>query len=379
MTYAARGGEGSMLLIDNEATASVLTMPAVVAVLEQAYEELAAGRAVCRPRIDMRFPVGDARSVYQWGSMEGGSVASGYFAIRMKSDVLTEVEYEGTRTQEKYCVEPGSFCGLVFLLSTRTGEPLALLNDGVLQHMRVGADSAIGTKHAARPDARVLGMLGSGGMARTHLEALLTVRPLERVQVYSPTRAHRERYAGEMRERHGIDVVPVDEPRDAFRGADIVTACTDAAADVIIGDWLAPGTHVTCIGGRLDAGTRDRLDVWLRLGTAPAPATDPTWRPTDEFLAYAASPGDPVWARHSHGRGRRPPEGPGGPRLVSLEDVLAGRDRVRTNDAEITFSERGNIQGAQFFAVAGHVYEQCRERGLGRELPTSWFLQDIRD
>ena len=90
--------------------------------------------------------------------------------------------------------------------------------------MRVGADSAIGTDLAAREDARVLGMLGSGGMARTHLEALLQVRPLERVQVYSPTRANREAYAAEMRERYGLEVVAVDEPRDAFRGADVVTA-----------------------------------------------------------------------------------------------------------------------------------------------------------
>ena len=368
-----------MLLIDNEATAAVLGMPAVVQVLEQAYRDLAAGEALCRPRIDMRFPIAGGDAVYQWGTMEGGSAASGYYAIRMKSDVLTEVEYGGTRTQEKHCVEPGTFCGLVFLLSTRTGEPLAILNDGVLQHMRVGADSAIGTKFAAREDARVLGMLGSGGMARSHLESLLTVRPLERVQVYSPTRANREAYAGEMRERHGIDVVAVDEAREAFRGADIVSGCTDAAADVIVGDWLEPGTHVTCIGGGVDARARARFDVWLRLGTAPAPVNDPAWRPTDEYLAYVARPDDPVWTRHRHGRVRRPPEGEGAPRLVRFEDVLTGVDKGRTSDAEITFSERGNIQGAQFFAVAGHVYEQCRERGLGRELPTAWFLQDIRD
>ena len=62
-----------------------------------------------------------------------------------------------------------------------------------------------------------------------------------------------------------------------------------------------------------------------------------------------------------------------------MGDVLTGADKARTSDTQITFSERGNIQGAQFFAVAGHVYEQCRERGLGRELPTAWFLQDIRD
>lgn len=368
-----------MLLIDNATTAAVLEMPAVVEVLEQAYRDLAAGEAICRPRIDMRFPVPGGDAVYQWGAMEGGSAASGYYAIRMKSDVLTEVEYGGTRTQEKHCVQPGLFCGLVFLLSTRNGEPLAILNDGVLQHMRVGADSAIGTKHAARADAAVLGMLGSGGMARSHLESLLTVRPLQRVQVYSPTRAHREAYAAEMSERHGVEVVAVDEPRAAFRGADVVAGCTDAAADVIVGDWLEPGMHVTCIGGSVDAEARQRFDVWLRLGTAPAPVNDPSWRPVDEYLAYVARPDDPVWAHHRHGRGRRPPDGPGGPRVVRFEDVLAGADRARSSDTEITFSERGNIQGAQFFAVAGHVYEQCRARGLGRELPTEWFLQDIRD
>ncbi len=367
-----------MLLIDNETTASVLAMPDVVAVLEQAYRDLAAGEAICRPRIDMRLPIDD-RAIYQWGTMEGGSAASGYYAIRMKSDVLTEVEYGGTRTQEKHCVQPGTFCGLVFLLSARTGEPLAILNDGVLQHMRVGADSAIGAKFGAREDARVLGMLGSGGMARSHLEALLTVRPLERVQVYSPTRANRDAYAAEMSERHGIEVVAVDEARDVFRGADIVSGCTDAAADVIVGDWLEPGTHVTSIGGGVDARAREAFDVWLRLGTAPAPLNDPDWRPTDEFLAYAARPSDPVWEHHRHGRVRRLPEGPRAPRVVTFEEVLTGADKARTSDTEITFSERGNIQGAQFFAVAGLIYEKCRERGLGHELPTSWFLQDIRD
>ena len=81
-----------VLLIDNAVTASVLRMPDVVAVLEETYRDLAAGEAVCRPRIDLRIPVGDGDRVYQWGSMEGGSAASGYYAIRMKSDVLTEVD-----------------------------------------------------------------------------------------------------------------------------------------------------------------------------------------------------------------------------------------------------------------------------------------------
>ncbi|HET8614127.1 MAG TPA: hypothetical protein VFL94_01285 [Actinomycetales bacterium] len=368
-----------MLLIDNDVTSQVLTMPDVVRVLEGAYRDLAAGEAVCRPRIDLRLPAGHDEAVYQWGTMEGGSTSSGYFAIRMKSDVVSEVEYGGTRVQQKYCRTPGTYCGLVLLLSIRTGEPLAILNDGVLQHMRVGADSAIGAKYAARDDAHVLALLGSGGMARSHLESMLTVRPLTQARVYSPTRAHREAFAGEMTERHGIEVVAVDEPRKAFAGADLVAGCTNAASDVVMGDWLEPGTHVTCIGGGLDARTHEVIDVWLRLGTAPASVNDPTYRPTDEYIAYRARPDDPVWGQHRHARVQRPPEGALGPRVVEFEDVVNGKETARTTSAQITFSERGNIQGAQFYAVAGHVYEQARDRGLGTTIPTSWFLQDIRD
>ncbi len=368
-----------MLLIDNAVTTAVLRMPDVVAALEHAYRELATGDGTCRPRIDLRYPVGDGSSVYQLGTMEGGSATTGYHAIRIKSDVLTEVEHDGNRTQDKHCVRPGRWCGLVLLTSTRTGEPLALLNDGVLQHMRVGADAAIGVRHGARRDATALGVLGSGGMARSHLEALLTVRDLQRVRVWSPTRSHREAYAQEMTARHGIDVRAVEHPREVFRGAHVLAACTDSAAEVVVGDWLEPGTHVTAVGGRLDDVARDRLDVWLRLGTAPAPVNDPTWRPTDEYLVWTARPDDPVWDQHTHGRGRRPPTGPSGPRVVTLEDVLLRRERVRTDDAQVTFSERGNIQGAQFHAVAGLVYELARARGLGRELPSEWFLQDVRD
>ena len=60
-------------------------------------------------------------------------------------------------------------------------------------------------------------------------------------------------------------------------------------------------------------------------------------------------------------------------------DLLSGKREGRTSAAQITYSERGNVQGAQFYSVAGKVYELCRERGLGKEIPTEWLLQDIRD
>jgi alanine dehydrogenase len=365
-----------MLFLDNQVTAAVLTMPDVVRALDESYRDLAAGLGICRPRTDLCLPVDDER-VYRWGTMEGGSARSGYVAIRMKSDVLTEVGHAAARTQEKHCVRPGKFCGLVLLLDARTGEPVALLNDGLLQHLRVGADSAIGARFGAREDARVLGMLGSGGMACSHVEAFLAVRPLERVQVYSPTRANRERFASEMRERHGLEVVAVDEPQAVHDGADIVAGCTDAVGDVLLGRDLRPGTHVTCIGGRPDARAKERFDVWLRLGSATVPESAPEWATEDEYVVYRAQPDAPVWEHHQHGRGpRRPPENA---RVVHLDDVLAGRARARENEQQVTFSERGNIQGAQFHAVAAIVYQRARERGLGHVIPREWLLQDIRD
>ena len=130
------------LFINNEVVSQVLTMEDTMAALEQSYRDIAAGEAVCRPRIDIRIPTSDASKRYQFGSMEGGST-KGYFAVRMKSDIVYETSYRGAKTKEKYCKEPGLFCGLIFLTAIENGEPLALINDGVVQHMRVGADGGI--------------------------------------------------------------------------------------------------------------------------------------------------------------------------------------------------------------------------------------------
>src|SRR5512139_2391124 len=94
------------LIINNQEVQQVLTMENTIAALEQSYLQLAAQEAVCRPRIDIRIPTSDPARNYQWGTMEGG-FTGGYFAIRMKSDIIYETEYKGALTQEKYCMRPG--------------------------------------------------------------------------------------------------------------------------------------------------------------------------------------------------------------------------------------------------------------------------------
>ena len=65
--------------------------------------------------------------------------------------------------------------------------------------------------------------------------------------------------------------------------------------------------------------------------------------------------------------------------LVTFADILGGTNRGRTARDQITYAERGNLQGNQFWAVAAKIYEAAKARKMGREIPTEWFLQDIRN
>ena len=368
------------LIINNDDVAKVLSIKATLDALEESYRNLATGEATCRPRIDIRIPTSDPAKNYQFGSMEGGSTG-GYFAVRMKSDVVYETTYNGAVTQEKYCTRPGRYCGLIFLTSVETGEPLALIHDGVLQHMRVAGDGGIGVKYMAKKDAAVVGMLGSGGMARWHMDAFMHVRPIKRLQVYSPTKEHREAFGRDMAAKHHIEVAVCERPEQIYAGADVVAALTDSTVPLLDGNLIEPGAHIVYIGGSLKpaAETLKRVDVYLRFGDAPAPVGRPELGVADEWLAWEARPGVQKFGGEGRNRDRTIlgvalPE-----KRVTLADIMSGRAPGRTSDRQITWSERGNLQGAQFYAVAGKVYELVREARLGHELPTDLLLQDIRD
>jgi ornithine cyclodeaminase/alanine dehydrogenase-like protein (mu-crystallin family) len=366
------------LIINNADVEQVLTMEMTLDALEESYLALATQEAVCRPRIDIRIPTSDPAKNYQWGTMEGGSTA-GYFAIRMKSDVIYETEYNGVLTQEKYCTRPGLFCGLILLTSIENGEPLAFLNDGHLQHMRVGGDGGIGVKYLASEDAEAVGILGSGGMARTHMQAFTRVRTIKKLQVFSPTKENREKFGREMAAKYNIEVKVCDRPEDVYKGAHIVAALTDSALPVTDGTLLENGAHIVVVGGsgKPDAESLKRVDVYLRFGDAPAPVGHPELATDAEHIGYEARP-----ASRKHGDGRRSRRAHGvalPDRRVTLADLVHGKVQGRTSAEQITYSERGNLQGAQFYAVAGKVYEAAKRAGLGREIPTEWFLQDIRN
>lgn len=378
-----------MLIIDNATVSQLLTMDDCIRVQEEAFRKLPSGGAMHRPRIDMYFPCERQDGYFRWGTMEGAN--DGFFAIRMKSDIITwPVDANGNWTEEKYCREPGTYCGVIFLLSTRNGEPLAFINDGILQHMRVGGGAGVGAKYLSREDTHVIGMLGSGGMARTFLEAFKCVRDVRLCKVYSPNPEHREAFAHEMSRRLNIEVRAVDNARDAVRGADLLSSCTDSMQPVYDADWIEKGTHITNLGRReVPDAMMDKLDMVVRQGTAGLQMKQTERFQAERGLSPAAFIGgtleemkripeknlQPGFGGDSaefmdRGRGGDKPD---------FADLVTGKCQGRTSRDQVTFYRNVGNQGLQFSSVGGWVYQQAVKSGKGRTIPTDWFLQDIRD
>ena len=369
-----------MLFIDNATVDRVLSMDECIQAQDTAFRGLPTGASVHRPRIDVYVPTDRTDDYYRWGTMEGASKELGVFAIRMKSDIIYwPTDDQGYWKEEKYSTRPGLYCGLVFLFSTINAEPLAIINDGIIQHMRVGGGAGLGAKYLSREDSHTVGMIGSGGMARTYLQAFAAVRDIRKVRVFSPTRAHREAYAKEMAAKLEIDVQPVDTPELAVEGADIVSACTNAMQPALKGAWLAAGQHVTDVRAELDDEVYARATVTFRTGVSHSrPRNEDAAHMGDgyangDYMAGDAEELARLPQRHRSGNlGTR--EG-----FPTFNDLVGAKAPGRTSADDITLYLNNGNQGLQFAAVGSVVYNRAKELGLGRELPTEWFLQDIRD
>jgi alanine dehydrogenase len=366
-----------MLLLDNETVAAVLTTRDCIDVQERAFAGTLTGASVSRPRLDTMMPCGRDDAYYRFGSLEGAT--DGVHAVRLKSDIITwPTRDDGSQSRQKYCMQPGTYCGLVLLFSTETGEPLAILNDGHLQHMRVGAAAGVGARLLARADARRVGLIGSGGMARTVLEALVAVRPVDEVRVFSRRPENAARFAATMTDELGIRVEAVASAREAARETDILATATDSLRPVVEAAWLAPGMHVVQIGPHdLHPDCAARIDVVVRQGSEAFDLPDDRQFRRD----IAGSRGAFVGGTEAQ-QARLPkvkPKPRGGRAIPFYTDVISGAAPGRADDRQITEYRPVGNWGLQFASCGALAYRRAVARGLGRRLPTEWFTQSIRN
>jgi alanine dehydrogenase len=306
---------------------ALLTMPMAIDAVEEVSRKQASGEVVVHPRRRFEIPGGNF-----FHYMAAADYTAGYIAMKQYTFVRGKLRF------------------LAPLYETSTGELLALIEADYMGQLRTGAASGVATKHLARRDARVAAIIGTGGQAKTQLEAIATVRKLDSVNVFGRDPRKREAFCKEMSQRIGVPVRSVSSAPEAVRGAHIVCTATTATQPVVNGADLTSGVHINAIGAN-HAHKRELDDE--AVASADVIVVDSVEQSRQEAgdLIIAFHGDESCWTG-----------------VKRLPDVVSGKTSGRTSDTEVTLFKSNGIASWDL-AVAMKVYKAAREAGLGRELP----------
>jgi alanine dehydrogenase len=376
------------LVINNAQQEECITPAEAIEVLEHGYRLWQRGDAIRRGTVFNILPTLRRDEQLMFSSMEGGLRAPGYYALRIQPQI--GVVPTSGKPRMNYTWKVGYHGGLVFLFSTDTGEMLAILNDGFVQHLRVASSAAIGAKYMAREDAHVLGIIGSGGMARTFALTMPEVRDIKRIQVWSTNRGRLEAYVEEMRPKVRCEIVALDSPRAVCKTADILCSCTNSFAPVLEKEWVQKGTHLNNVLPPELAKVYPIVDT-VGLLVDKKPVTVGTFDDSDFAIRYNWM----SWMGGTAEERARVPIDPPTPnqypnaRYVKLVDWETGERYVRSRDeisllSNISYgtypgdvTSSSGPQGIQFATVGGRIYDNAVKRqNIGTPIPRELFLQD---
>lgn len=355
-----------MILLNNEEVEKALTPQDAIAATETIYRELAEGKAINRPRSQTYMPAESKEHSgfrYRFKSQEGSGVSSGVWALRITSDMAGFSYTAGVKRRRILPVATGNrYCGLVILFDLERIEPIAIMPDGVIQKVRVAALSVLGARYLAPDKPKVLGLFGSGWQAGAHLEFLCSEYKFEKVKVYSPNQEHCREFCAKMSRQLGHNIEAVDSPEKAVQGSDFVQAATAAWDAVFNGHLVERGMYVASIGGSDASNKRREID-------------DETIRRADLYVVHSKEvarldQSPDVWEVAQRGI-------KGWDSIGEVQDLVAGKIRGRTAADQITVFNNNTGAGTQFAAVGAAVLKRAQAMGLGRELPTEWFLEDV--
>jgi thiomorpholine-carboxylate dehydrogenase len=241
---------------------AVLSYDNLIPAIRQALMEFSAGRVVQPLRSVMRV------------ASHGGwfAVMPAVYGGVMGAKMVTF--YPGNVELQKH-----THMAMIQLFRSETGEPLAVMDGRLITEMRTAAVSAVAADCLARRDVKVLGILGSGVQARSHLRALSRVRHFEEIRVWSRSEENARRFADEVGAR-------VTSAEDAVRGADVVLTLTSSPEPVLYGKWLKKDA-VVCAVGAVTPERRELDDEAVR-GAVVVESREAAMRePGDILLAKA--------------------------------------------------------------------------------------------
>ena len=310
-----------VLFLSQQEVTGLLDASGLLDALDEAFRLVAAGRVSAPPRQAARAPAGMVLA------MPG--FVPGYGLAAKQVAVFPENHERGLPTH----------LAVITLFDEETGAPLAVMDGERITAARTGGASAVSVRLLARPDARVLAILGAGVQAAAHLEAVSRVRDIAEVRVASRTVAHASALAASDPRARAVDSF-----EEAVRGADVVCCCTHSDRPVLSYAWLAPGAHVTSVGFNGAGSELDRETVTgghLFIESVDAFAPPPAGCVELQGLSREAA--------------------------TELGAALAGDAPGRQRADEITvYKSTGHA--SQDVVAARLVYERALERGLGRQV-----------
>src|ERR1700719_1265645 len=264
---------------------------------------------------------------------------------------MAAADYSGGFVAEKqYTYVAGKIRFLVLLYEMATGDLVAQIEADYMGQLRTGAASGVATKFMARPNARIAAIIGTGGQARTQLEASAGVRKLEMARAYGRDIPRREKFCSDMAERLRIPVYAATSAAQAIEGADIVCTAATASHPVVTGSDIAPGMHINAIG--VNHAHKQELDeaVVARENVIAVDSIEQARQEAGDLI-IAFGQDESKWSA-----------------VKKLADIVDGKIPGRSNESAVTLFKSNGIASWDL-AVAVRVWTLAREKSLGRKLP----------
>ena len=327
------------ILLNRSDVQKLLPMSKAIDVLEAAFAELAAGTAEMPNRTVITDPDVEGWIAYM----------PSYLKSRGALGVKAVTVYKGN--PEKFGLP--TTIGTILVQDSQTGVVVAAMDGGFLTGIRTGAGSGVATRHLARRNSKVAGVLGTGVMARGQVLALAEAADLETILIYSRNgKDARQAFADEFAETTGLEINVADSAEALVRESDIVTLITSASEPIVDASWWKPGTHINAVGSHA-AGLRELDSATVKMAKVVC----------DQKEACLNEAGD-IRIPISEG-------------LYSADDihgdlgaVVNGMIPGRSGDEEITLFKSVGL-AIQDISCASLVYEQAKAQGVGLEFDFS--------
>lgn len=253
------------------------------------------------------------------------------------------------------CIFPGNPArgldahqGGVMLFDGATGELRALIDASAVTSIRTAAVSAVATRALARPDSKVLAILGSGVQARAHLEAMAKVLSFEQARVWSRTAEHAHALAAEAEAPFPVEAAGSAEA--TVRDADVVVTVTSAREPIVERGWLAPGTHVNAVGSSIPTA-RELDSATIAAAALFVDRRESTLNESGEYLRAVEEEG--IGPNHIR---------------AELGEVLVGSADGRRSNQELTVFVSLGL-AVEDLAAAEYLYRRARSEGVGAVVP----------